>query len=263
MSSIMLFRNSKFRFFVSVRFAFYRGVHMSSIRSFSPGFRSLTGDFAQRPSGILLWFHWPASMDWGFAHTIAGLCVEGRSRFSFRRFRLALTCVWSDILSSLFRLFLSAPTASVAFGLSRLRPFSASVFLLASSFLPGFSFGLSVSLGAHSSHLLQIRSSKQISFASFTHLSQAKHHLGHLSVRSCWPSAGRGASPRFHCSRFELFNFCPWCMWIVCRNSSWSTLELPDRKARGFPVLIVLNWLFPEHTHKVFSKMSIRTWAEF
>jgi hypothetical protein len=173
-------------------------------------------------------------VDWEFAHTIAGLCVAGRSQFSFHRFHLALACVRSNILSSLFCLFLSASTASVAFSLTP-APVLRAVFLLASSFSPGFSFGLSVSLGAHSSHfLLQIRSSKQISFASFTHLSQAKHHLRHLSVRSCWPSAGRSASPRIHCSRPELFNFCPWCVLIVAGTRPGLLLSCRIEKLKVF-----------------------------
>jgi hypothetical protein len=33
---------------------------------------------------------------------------------------------------------------------------------------------------------------------------------------------------------------------------------LSDQKARGFLVLIALNWLFSEHVHKVFSEMTVR-----
>jgi hypothetical protein len=36
-------------------------------------------------------------------------------------------------------------------------------------------------------------------------------------------------------------------------------LELPDSKARGFLVFIVLKWLFTEHARKVFGEMLMRT----
>jgi hypothetical protein len=36
-------------------------------------------------------------------------------------------------------------------------------------------------------------------------------------------------------------------------------LELSDRKARGLLGLITLNLLFPEHVHKGFSEMPVRT----
>jgi hypothetical protein len=35
-------------------------------------------------------------------------------------------------------------------------------------------------------------------------------------------------------------------------------LELSDRKARGFLVLIVLKRLFFKHAHKVFGEMTVR-----
>jgi hypothetical protein len=45
----------------------------------------------------------------------------------------------------------------------------------------------------------------------------------------------------------------------LLQELSRSTLELPDQKAQGFLVLIVFNRLFPEHVHKVFGKMPVRT----
>jgi hypothetical protein len=48
-------------------------------------------------------------------------------------------------------------------------------------------------------------------------------------------------------------------VWIIAETHPGYTLELPDRKARGFLVLIALKRLFPEHTHRVFGEMSVRT----
>jgi hypothetical protein len=36
-------------------------------------------------------------------------------------------------------------------------------------------------------------------------------------------------------------------------------LEVPDQNAQDFSVLIMLNWLFPEHVYKMLSKISVRT----
>jgi hypothetical protein len=54
-------------------------------------------------------------------------------------------------------------------------------------------------------------------------------------------------------------NFVWILVWIIAETHPGYTLELPDRKARGFLVLIALKRLFPEHTHRVFGEMSVRT----
>jgi hypothetical protein len=51
-------------------------------------------------------------------------------------------------------------------------------------------------------------------------------------------------------------------VWILVRIVAGShpdnTLELPDRKAQGFLVPIVLKRLLPEYAHKVFGEMFVR-----
>jgi hypothetical protein len=44
-------------------------------------------------------------------------------------------------------------------------------------------------------------------------------------------------------------------VWIVTGTHPGYTLELPDQKARGLLVQIVLKRLSPEHAHKVFGEM--------
>jgi hypothetical protein len=56
----------------------------------------------------------------------------------------------------------------------------------------------------------------------------------------------------------HFFNLCLFCVWIVAGTHPGLTLELLDRKARGFLALIVLKRLFPEHAHKVFGEMPVR-----
>jgi hypothetical protein len=46
---------------------------------------------------------------------------------------------------------------------------------------------------------------------------------------------------------------------ILIADEIGVVLELPDQKARGFLVLNVLKQLLPEHAHKVFDEMSVRT----
>jgi hypothetical protein len=48
-------------------------------------------------------------------------------------------------------------------------------------------------------------------------------------------------------------------VWIVAGIRPAHTLELPDQKARGLLVQIVLKRLSPEHAHKMFSEMPVRT----
>jgi hypothetical protein len=52
-------------------------------------------------------------------------------------------------------------------------------------------------------------------------------------------------------------------VWIVAGSRFGYALELPDQKAQGFLVLIVLKQLFLEHIRKVFCEISVRIWIEF
>jgi hypothetical protein len=45
----------------------------------------------------------------------------------------------------------------------------------------------------------------------------------------------------------------------LLQGESWSCLELPDQKARGFQVQIGLTRRFVEHAREVFDKMLMRT----
>jgi hypothetical protein len=56
----------------------------------------------------------------------------------------------------------------------------------------------------------------------------------------------------------QFFDLCLFYVWIVAGTHSGLTLELPDRKARGFLTSIVLKQLFPEHARKVFGEMPVR-----
>jgi hypothetical protein len=57
---------------------------------------------------------------------------------------------------------------------------------------------------------------------------------------------------------------CVWIsVWIVAGTYFGYTLELPDRKARGFLVLIAFKRLFFEHAHKLLGEISVRTQTEF
>jgi hypothetical protein len=48
-------------------------------------------------------------------------------------------------------------------------------------------------------------------------------------------------------------------VWIFAGTRPGLTLELPDRKARGFLVPFAFKRLYPEHAHKVFGEMPVRT----
>jgi hypothetical protein len=56
----------------------------------------------------------------------------------------------------------------------------------------------------------------------------------------------------------QFFDLCLFCVRIVAGTCSGLTLELPDRKTRGFLASIILKRLFPEHAHKVFCEMPMR-----
>jgi hypothetical protein len=45
----------------------------------------------------------------------------------------------------------------------------------------------------------------------------------------------------------------------LLQGESWSCLELPDQKARGFQVQIALTRRFVKHAREVFDEMLVRT----
>jgi hypothetical protein len=47
-------------------------------------------------------------------------------------------------------------------------------------------------------------------------------------------------------------------VYVLLQGEAGIILELPDRKARGFIVLIAFKRLFPERAHQVFGEMSVR-----
>jgi hypothetical protein len=60
------------------------------------------------------------------------------------------------------------------------------------------------------------------------------------ALSSVSPAQANGSSPRFHCSRSELFDFCSGCVSIVTGTHVGCVPELSDQKVRGFMVLNVL-----------------------